>query len=146
MSLVQFFDWDDTLYPSTYMAGRSILPYGGTRLPADLVEPFKVLTESIVSLLTHALNLGNIVIVTNADLGWVELCVKAFMPGLKETLFKIQVIPAHPSNFLSKKGDYTVLFVIYAFYCVGFFSISYLFVCVHPLTNLLATLVKKVEY
>jgi hypothetical protein len=114
MSLVQFFDWDDTLYPSTYMAGRSILPYGGSRLPADLVEPFKVLTESIVSLLTHALNLGNIVIVTNADLGWVELCVKAFMPGLKETLFKIQVISAR-ARYEHMAPEYPMQWKISAF-------------------------------
>jgi len=94
MSLVQFFDWDDTLYPSTYMAGRSILPYGGSRLPADLVEPFKVLTESIVSLFTLALSQGDVVIVTNADHGWVELCVKLFMPELKETMIKVRVLSA----------------------------------------------------
>lgn len=91
---MQFFDWDNTLYPSSYMAERSILPYGGTQLPEDLVEPFKVLTESIVSLFTLAMSKGDVVIVTNADYGWVELCVKAFMPGLKETLFRVQVMSA----------------------------------------------------
>ena len=114
MSLMQFFDWDDTLYPSTYMLGRSILPYGGTRLPVDLVEPFKVLTESIVSLLTLALNLGDVVIVTNADYGWVELCVKAFMPGLKETLFKIQVISAR-ARYEHMAPEYPMQWKISAF-------------------------------
>jgi hypothetical protein len=93
MSLI-IFDWDDTLFPTSYLDGRNI---GLRSTPAQISEwqayllPFATMVNS---LLTTALRHGTVRIITNSENGWVQQACKEFMPSLLPTLDLISVISA----------------------------------------------------
>jgi len=107
---VIIFDWDDTLLASSFLHQR------GYRLdnmmpPNEEVDSgLKLLEESVIALLTHAQQFGEVNIVTNAETGWVQLSAQKFMPGVVPLLEKIHVISArstyeadHPDSPLKWK-------------------------------------------
>jgi hypothetical protein len=49
-----------------------------------------LLQESVLQLLHRAMCFGEVVIVTNAETGWVELSAKRFLPGVVPLLAKIR--------------------------------------------------------
>lgn len=92
-----FFDWDDTLLSSTFLAGH------GYRLDTDMESKdsyefiqseLKQLELTVVQVLSEALSRGKVHIVTNAEHGWVELSARKFIPGVLPLLDKITVISA----------------------------------------------------
>merc|ERR1711871_671871 len=75
-------DWDDTLCPSHWI--RSNRPTLGFFKPPPeqdrFTVPLRKLEEQCYDLLSLALKLGKVVIVTNAVEPWVETSAKNFMP------------------------------------------------------------------
>jgi len=107
---VVFLDYDDTLLASSFLSGK------GYRLDRDLPEDNEVDSElreleaSVNAVLTHALSLGHVHIVTNAETGWVQLSAQKFMPAIVPLLNKVKIISArstyecmHPSAPLKWK-------------------------------------------
>jgi hypothetical protein len=65
-----FFDWDDTLLPSTALITLNVLT-------SELTDPvwktaFGTFTNIVIQLLETALSRGKVFIVTNGQTGWVE--------------------------------------------------------------------------
>ena len=85
------FDWDDTLIPSTWLS-ESILEH--VRSPAELVRHYQLVEESVYMVLTQAIQVGFVVIVTNSEEGWVDYCCDHFFPRLKPLLSGISVLSA----------------------------------------------------
>jgi len=89
-----FFDFDDTLLPSTFLAQNGCL-----RLDAD-VPPFvqqqlKVISAAVVCLLNVACEAGSFVcIITNSETGWVELATQKFMPDVVPLLSQCTILSA----------------------------------------------------
>lgn len=92
-----FFDWDDTLLSSTFLAGH------GYRLDTEMESKdsflfiqseLKQLELTVTQILSEALTRGKVHIVTNAEHGWVELSARKFIPGVLPLLNKITVISA----------------------------------------------------
>jgi len=83
------FDWDDTLMYTTFLLhgkGRAVTPATARHL--------QNIERTAYALLEKAMGLGTTVIVTNAQEGWVEECVKWHMPSMKPLLRKVPVISA----------------------------------------------------
>merc|ERR1719265_2185252 len=80
------FDWDDTLLPSTWVQGQ------GLRLDDESVvteaqrEQLDQMAKLNIETLRVAKENGCVVLVTNAERGWIELSCKKFMPELLPSL------------------------------------------------------------
>jgi len=94
-SRVIVFDWDDTLMASSWIDREKLLntPSFGD-LSAALQEQFGALEEQVGWCLAAALKVGTVVIITNAEAGWVEYSAKRFMPRLLPLLQTMRVVSA----------------------------------------------------
>lgn len=89
------FDWDDTLLPSSWLTIHGFrLDTPASDIPQNVVDSLAVHASSVVALLGKALELGEVVIITNAETGWVELSASRFIPAVCPMLDKIQVVSA----------------------------------------------------
>lgn len=85
-------DWDDTLYPTSWVVENSI----------DLTDPktrfkyskhFDLLDNNLSSVLKQVLELGEVIIITNALSEWIELS-SSVLPKTKKCLKYISVVSA----------------------------------------------------
>lgn len=91
------FDWDDTLCPSCWIQDNSP-PLSFFRPAPDdplFLTPLRRLEILVEALLSTSLQLGEVVIVTNAQEPWVESSCRNFLPGLEPILKRIRVLYAH---------------------------------------------------
>jgi hypothetical protein len=107
---VVIFDWDDTLLASSFLSGR------GYRLDSDMLSVFaseggkematqlKELEMSVCQLMTAALAVGKVHVITNAETGWVQLSAAKFMPSVVPLLHRMTVISAR-STYESQFPD-----------------------------------------
>jgi len=111
---VIFFDWDDTLIPSSFLSGK------GYRLDTDnerlkeMESSLKELEHSVIGVLRLAMTFGEVHIVTNAETGWVQLSAQKFMPGIVPLLEKVEVLSAR-STFEGMFPDSPLKWKFYAF-------------------------------
>eukprot|EP00746_Dinoflagellata_sp_MGD_P131312 gnl/MRDRNA2_/MRDRNA2_65103_c0_seq3.p1 gnl/MRDRNA2_/MRDRNA2_65103_c0~~gnl/MRDRNA2_/MRDRNA2_65103_c0_seq3.p1 ORF type:complete len:351 (+),score=58.72 gnl/MRDRNA2_/MRDRNA2_65103_c0_seq3:105-1055(+) len=93
---VILFDWDDTLCPSHWIReNRPTLSYFMEAPNEDrFIVPLNDLQKKVEALLKLALELGKVIIVTNAVAPWVHMSCKNFLPGLLPLVEKIPVIYA----------------------------------------------------
>jgi len=88
------FDWDDTLLPSTWIQQQ------GLRLTEDSVPTeqqrvqLKELSLRVARTLRAAKRQGRVVLVTNAERGWVELSCRKFCPWLFPALEGLKILSA----------------------------------------------------
>lgn len=88
-------DWDDTLCPTTMCMRTLGLSVMGDPPTGRLMEELTELAQEVKLLLERCLELaGLVVIVTNAEEGWVPLAQKAWLPGLEEVLSRCEVASA----------------------------------------------------
>ena len=73
-------DWDDTINPSSWCMKNGILT---VRQPTrNDLQVIRDLSQKAAKTLTMCLAHGHVVIVTNAETGWVELSAKSLMPDV----------------------------------------------------------------
>mmetsp|Transcript_40323 Transcript_40323/g.96734 ORF Transcript_40323/g.96734 Transcript_40323/m.96734 type:complete len:449 (+) Transcript_40323:58-1404(+) len=77
---LMIFDFDDTLFPTTWVAQNRLKAM--SRLPPCVPAMLAAQEQVVRKLLTAAKMLGDVVIVTNASVGWVGNCIQRFMPSL----------------------------------------------------------------
>jgi len=97
-----FLDWDDTVLPTSFLAGHQIGLDGV--VPEALSESFEEYAK-VVRVTIQVLKLfGRVMIVTNAETGWVELTCAKFLPGLLPEIAELPRISARseyePKGFL----------------------------------------------
>lgn len=91
------FDWDDTILPSSWVQRQ------GLRLDASshpTAEQRQVLAEVAVATgktLRAARQQGTVVLVTNAERGWIELSCQKFLPTLSPMLENFKLVSARTS-------------------------------------------------
>lgn len=68
------FDWDDTLFPSSYLKQKGVFP--PAICPTELKNKLQHLESLVIVILTKALEYGDVYIITNSEKGWVELTAK----------------------------------------------------------------------
>lgn len=77
-----FLDWDDTLFPSTEILDRRLIPAWGD-VPASLqaeLRPWRLALREVLQ--TALATCGRVVILTNAASPWVDTCIARFAPDL----------------------------------------------------------------
>jgi hypothetical protein len=95
-------DWDDTLFPTSWVTKNSIdIVNNETR--DGYIEHFKILDRHLSSFLKNILSLGNVVIVTNAMKDWVKIS-SIVIPKTYNILKKIEIVSAR-SLFSDKTNN-----------------------------------------
>lgn len=99
-----FLDWDDTLFPTSWLLQQRLLD---AVLPNDeqLME-LQSVAAGVSRTLEEALQIGTVVIVTNAEQGWVELCCSRWMPSVAHLLQSVRIVSAR-SLYESQSEDPT---------------------------------------
>jgi len=101
------FDWDDTLFPSSFVDRRKLIHARHVEdLPEELQQGFRDLEKLIARLISTASKYATVLIITNAQTGWVELCASKFMPSLLDLLAgSVRVVSARTSFEKFFPGD-----------------------------------------
>ena len=98
------FDWDDTLLPTSFLT-----PYGifneNIVLSEQIQKKISRLEKSVSKLLKIAVEKGDVYIITNAGVGWVEFSASRFYPSVTEVLKKIKIISARGEFEKEFPGD-----------------------------------------
>lgn len=88
------FDWDDTLLCSHWLRAQGLELDNGCVVSAAQQALLDSLATSAANALRQASRLGEVVLVTNAEHGWVEMSCSKFMPALAPLLKPFRVISA----------------------------------------------------
>lgn len=91
---VIIFDWDDTLMASSWLARQGMGLEEPAVVPAHVTSPMNELGAAVKSLLEDAMSQGQVVIITNAETGWVEMSAAKFMPAVLPLFPKLRVVSA----------------------------------------------------
>jgi len=91
---VIFWDWDDTLLCSSYLVREGHMNNPNYSPPEALERQLLALETSVRSVLERAMQFGDVHVVTNAEMGWVQLSAQKYMPGLLPLLQKLPVLSA----------------------------------------------------
>merc|ERR1712232_76549 len=81
-SSLLIYDWDDTLFPTTWVQKNDLVSFHSVTT-MDQFAHLGRLAQCVHENLSLSKRLGKVIIVTNADAGWVELSCSRFMPSLR---------------------------------------------------------------
>jgi len=87
------FDWDDTLFPTTWLQQHDYFEKGVALSDAKEARLERLADRARVTL-QMALQVAKVVIVTNAEQGWVQKSCKKFMPSLVSLVKTIEIVSA----------------------------------------------------
>ena len=90
------FDWDDTLFPTSFLdkSGYFSEKMFLTEKEEKIFQIINKLEKTVIDLVNLALNKGEVYIITNATLGWVEYSSRIFYPNFFKMIDKIKIISA----------------------------------------------------
>merc|ERR1711924_5074 len=90
------FDWDDTLFPTSWLLQRGLLerPMPARTPSREERVQLQRMAEHARDTLAMALQIGKVVIVTNGEEGWVEMSCEEFLPSLIDMLQKVDIVSA----------------------------------------------------
>lgn len=90
------FDWDDTLFATTFLFPNSNNPNGeeSVSLTPKEIQRMKKIQKLVIGLLEKSIKKGDVFIVTNAAPGWVEYSASIYYPSIFPILQKVKVISA----------------------------------------------------
>mmetsp|Transcript_11515 Transcript_11515/g.21784 ORF Transcript_11515/g.21784 Transcript_11515/m.21784 type:complete len:241 (+) Transcript_11515:74-796(+) len=88
------FDWDDTVMPSSWVLEEGLRIDGDGDFTPEQKEHLSELTRLATQTLTMAMRLGTVLLVTNAEHGWVELSCQRFLPDLLPVLATVRTLSA----------------------------------------------------
>jgi len=92
-STLTIFDWDDTLFPTSWMVQQRLLSAGITPSSEQEIQLQRV-ADCTRNALQTALAVGKVVIVTNAVHGWAETSCARFMPSVVSLLNTVEIVSA----------------------------------------------------
>jgi len=87
-------DWDDTLFPSSWINMQAMRLDDDYVVPPLLRQELDRLAEHVQATLEIAQSIGDVVIITNAEEGWVPLSCAKFTPSLKPLVDRFKVVSA----------------------------------------------------
>lgn len=91
---ILIFDWDDTVLPSTWITKQGLRLDDDCILTEEQTEVLNGMATHAESTLREAMRHGKVVLVTNAEAGWIELSCKKFFPTLCELLEGFRILSA----------------------------------------------------
>lgn len=101
---ILIFDWDDTVLPSTWIQRQGLTVDRNCKLSDWQQDRLAAVAEHAADTLEAAKELGTVVLVTNAQEGWIELSCLTFMPSLIPHLEDVKLMSAR-SAFESSDLD-----------------------------------------
>lgn len=87
------FDWDDTILPTSYLAKKGY-KLDGPDPTLDIQRVLDDYSRFVNITLNEASRKGHVIIVTNAETGWIDLTVDKFLPLCSSTIAKFQHVSA----------------------------------------------------
>jgi len=111
---VIIFDWDDTLLASSFLSGKGYRLDTEMEKCQEMDQQLKELENSVVTVLTMAIQYGEVHVITNAETGWVQLSAQKFIPGVVPLLSKVKVLSAR-STYESMFPESPLKWKFYAF-------------------------------
>lgn len=108
------FDWDDTLMASSWLSRNGMGLEAPRVVPSHITTPMRKLGVAVRTILTSAIKMGQVVIITNAETGWVELSAQKFMPSVVPMLSQVKVVSAR-STYEPRYPDSPISWKIAAF-------------------------------
>ena len=90
------FDWDDTLFPTSFLAKNEYFSQNIYLAEKEdkIRKKLEKLEKSVLQLINISLSKGEVFIITNASEGWVEYTSSKYYPKFYEILDKIKIISA----------------------------------------------------
>jgi hypothetical protein len=88
------FDWDDTVLPSTWVQQQGLRLDSSSQLNQWQREQLAEVAHTAAETLRIAKQHGTVVLVTNAERGWIELSCSKFMPTLCPLLENVKALSA----------------------------------------------------
>jgi hypothetical protein len=88
------FDWDDTVLPSTWVQQQGLRLDSSSQLSQWQREQLAEVAHTAAETLRIAKQHGTVVLVTNAERGWIELSCSKFMPTLCPLLENVKALSA----------------------------------------------------
>mmetsp|Transcript_77132 Transcript_77132/g.145369 ORF Transcript_77132/g.145369 Transcript_77132/m.145369 type:complete len:339 (-) Transcript_77132:91-1107(-) len=95
---VIIFDWDDTLLPSAWLLQQGLHPSKPEMPSWEQRAQLKDLCRCVRRTLRHAKSYGTVVLVTNAERGWIELSCQRYFPGLLPMLESVKIVSARAAH------------------------------------------------
>lgn len=111
---VIIFDWDDTLLCSSFLSNKGYRLDTDKSKIVDCDAGLRELEQSIITVLTTAMQYGSVHIVTNAETGWVQLSAQKFIPAVLPLLSRLNVLSAR-STYEARYPDSPLKWKFYAF-------------------------------
>lgn len=97
------FDWDDTLFPTTWLQQHGLFSCE-MALTFEQQVQLEKMAQCVQSTLQQATQMGKVVVITNAERGWIERSCTKFMPSLVECLRSIDIISARAEHEFSSRS------------------------------------------
>jgi len=91
---VLIFDWDDTMLPSSWVQDQGMRLDLEVPLPEQHRIDLGALARHVAESLKLAKQLGTVVLVTNAERGWIELSCQRFLPTVAPLLESVKLLSA----------------------------------------------------
>lgn len=91
---ILIFDWDDTVLPSSWVHEQGLRLDGDSTVSDAQQEELSKLAALAGETLRLAKQLGTVVLVTNAERGWIELSCQKFLPALYPSLETVKLLSA----------------------------------------------------
>lgn len=91
---ILIFDWDDTVLPSTWIQEQGLRLDEGSVVSDEQEAILRGLSDRVAKTLSIAKCHGKVVLVTNAEHGWIELSCQKFMPSLLPALEDVKILSA----------------------------------------------------
>lgn len=93
------FDWDDTILPSTWIQREGLRLDGASTVSEWQREQLSEVAAAAAETLRLAKLHGTVVLLTNAERGWIELSCQKFVPELLPIIENIKIVSARLSAF-----------------------------------------------
>lgn len=94
---ILIFDWDDTVLPSTWIQEQGLRLDDGSVVTEEQRQIFDMNAQTAINVLSMAKKYGKVVLVTNAENGWIELSCQKFLPALYPQLEGVRMVSARSS-------------------------------------------------
>eukprot|EP00450_Noctiluca_scintillans_P030529 CAMPEP_0194540514 /NCGR_PEP_ID=MMETSP0253-20130528/80736_1 /TAXON_ID=2966 /ORGANISM="Noctiluca scintillans" /LENGTH=242 /DNA_ID=CAMNT_0039386889 /DNA_START=61 /DNA_END=786 /DNA_ORIENTATION=- len=88
------FDWDDTVLPSTWVQEQGLRLDATAPISSQQQRELSDVARHAATLLSLAKQHGTVILVTNAERGWIELSCRKFLPALYPTLESVKLLSA----------------------------------------------------
>jgi hypothetical protein len=91
---ILIFDWDDTILPSAWVQSQGLRLDEESKVSDSQRQQLNEVAESVSETLRLAKTLGIVILVTNAERGWIELSCRKFLPTVYPILENVKLLSA----------------------------------------------------